>query len=76
MIRSFFRGLVAVATLTLLAGCSNPETPQEVAAAFWQAMAENDAGDVMEYSTLAESAVRWLQAQLDRRRAILRPGRH
>jgi len=56
MIRSFFRGLVAVATLTFLAGCSNPETPQEVAAAFWQAMAENDAGDVMEYSTLAESA--------------------
>jgi hypothetical protein len=56
MIRSFFRGLVAVAILTLLAGCSNPETPQEVAAAFWQAMAENDAGDVMEYSTLAESA--------------------
>jgi len=55
MIRSFFRGLVAVATLTLLAGCSNPETPQEVAAAFWQAMAENDAGDVMEYSTLAEA---------------------
>ena len=56
MIRSFFRGLVAIATLTLLAGCGNPETPQEVAAAFWQAMAENDAGDVMEYSTLAESA--------------------
>mgnify|MGYP003133497552 CR=1 FL=1 len=55
MIRSFFRGLVAIATLTLLAGCSNPETPQEVAAAFWQAMAENDAGDVMEYSTLAEA---------------------
>ena len=55
MIRSFFRGLVAVATLTFLAGCSNPETPQEVAAAFWQAMAENDAGDVMEYSTLAEA---------------------
>ena len=54
MIRSFFRGLVAIATLTLLAGCSNPETPQEVAAAFWQAMAENDAGDVMEYATLAE----------------------
>ena len=55
MIRSFFLFLVAIATLTLLAGCSNPETPQEVAAAFWQAMAENDAGDVMEYSTLAEA---------------------
>ena len=56
MIRSFFRGLVAIATLTLLAGCSNPETPQEVAAAFWQAMAENDADDVMEYSSLADTA--------------------
>ena len=56
MIRSCMRGLLAALTLTLLAGCSNPETPQEVAAAFWQAMAENDAGDVMEYSTLAESA--------------------
>jgi nucleotide-binding universal stress UspA family protein len=56
MIRSCIRGLIAALTLALLAGCSNPETPQEVAAAFWQAMAENDAGDVMEYSTLADSA--------------------
>lgn len=56
MIRSCIRGLIAALTLTLLAGCSNPETPQEVAAAFWQAMAENDAGEVMEYSTLADSA--------------------
>ena len=56
MIRACIRGLIAAFTLALLAGCSNPETPQEVAAAFWQAMAENDAGDVMEYSTLADSA--------------------
>lgn len=56
MIRTFFRGLITATTLTILAGCSNPETPQEVAAAFWQAMAENDAGDVMEYSTLADAA--------------------
>lgn len=56
MIRSCIRGLFAALTLTILAGCSNPETPQEVAAAFWQAMADNDAGDVMEYSTLADSA--------------------
>lgn len=56
MIRFLTRGLIAALTLTMLAGCSNPETPQEVAAAFWQAMAENDADDVMEYSTLAESA--------------------
>ncbi|PHQ25474.1 hypothetical protein CLH62_14210 [Marinobacter guineae] len=56
MIRSCFRGLIATLALVVLAGCSNPETPQEVAAAFWQAMAENDASDVVEYSTLADSA--------------------
>lgn len=56
MIRSSMRGLVAALVFAVLAGCSNPETPQEVAAAFWQAMAENDAGDVMEYSTLADTA--------------------
>jgi hypothetical protein len=55
MIRSCFRGLIAALALVVLAGCSNPETPQEVAAAFWQAMAENDASDVVEYSTLADS---------------------
>ncbi len=56
MIRSCFRGLIATLALVVLAGCSNPETPQEVAAAFWQAMAENDASDVVEYSTLADAA--------------------
>jgi len=56
MIRSCIRGLMAALTLTVLVGCSNPETPQEVAAAFWQAMAENDADDVMEHSTLADTA--------------------
>lgn len=56
MIRFLTRGLIAALTLTLLAGCSRPETPQEVAAAFWQAMAENDAADVVEYSTLADTA--------------------
>ena len=56
MMRFLTRGLIAALTLTMLAGCSNPETPQEVAAAFWQAMAENDADDVMEYSTLADTA--------------------
>jgi ABC-type transporter Mla subunit MlaD len=56
MIRFLTRGLVAALTVSMLAGCSNPETPEEVAAAFWQAMAENDSGDVMEYSTLEDSA--------------------
>lgn len=40
----------------MLAGCSKPETPQEVAEAFWQAVAENNAEEVAEYSTLIDSA--------------------
>lgn len=39
--------------LAMVAGCSKPETPQEVAAEFWQAMAENDADAVADLSTLA-----------------------
>ncbi|WP_228260714.1 hypothetical protein [Marinobacter orientalis] len=39
--------------MTVVAGCSKPETPQEVAAEFWQAMAENDADAVADLSTLA-----------------------
>lgn len=50
------RWLVLVAGLLVLTGCSNPETPQEVAAAFWQAMAENDVDDVVELSTLTDEA--------------------
>lgn len=40
----------------ILAGCSKPETPQEVAEAFWQAVAENNAEAVAEHSTLIDSA--------------------
>ncbi len=54
MMFSRFPWLAVVASLLLLAGCSKPETPQEVAAAFWQAMAENDAGDVVALSTLTD----------------------
>lgn len=56
MSRLFARVLAVAFSLALFAGCSNPETPQEVTAAFWQAMAENDAGDVVEYSTLADAS--------------------
>ncbi|MDY6815415.1 MAG: hypothetical protein SV598_05985 [Pseudomonadota bacterium] len=56
MMFSRLRWLVLAAGLLVLAGCSKPETPQEVAAAFWQAMAENDAGDVVELSTLTDEA--------------------
>jgi len=54
MMFSRFPWLAVIAGLLLLAGCSKPETPQEVAAAFWQAMAENDAGDVVALSTLTD----------------------
>lgn len=56
MIRSQLRGLAALLMLALLAGCSSPETPQEVAEAFWQSVIENDADDVAEFSTLADAA--------------------
>lgn len=36
MIRPCFKGLVSALVLALVVGCSNPETPQEVASAFWQ----------------------------------------
>ncbi|MBW0147529.1 hypothetical protein [Marinobacter arenosus] len=55
MIRSLLRGFAAVSMLALLAGCSNPETPQEVAEVFWQSVIENDADDVAEFSTLASA---------------------
>lgn len=56
MPRSLMQLLVTALSIIMLAGCSHPETPQEVAAAFWQAMADNDAGDVVEYSTLTDKA--------------------
>jgi len=56
MMFSRLRWLVLAAGLVVLAGCSKPETPQEVAAAFWQAMADNDVGDVVELSTLTDEA--------------------
>jgi uncharacterized protein YukE len=40
--------------MAVVAGCSKPETPQEVAAEFWQAMSENDADAVTDLSTLAD----------------------
>ena len=56
MPRSLMQFLVTAFLMVMLAGCSRPETPQEVAAAFWQAMAENDAGDVVKYSTLTDKS--------------------
>lgn len=52
--RLFVSGMLMLTLM--LAGCSKPETPQEVAEAFWQAVAENNAKAVAEYSTLIDSA--------------------
>ncbi|AZT85172.1 hypothetical protein EHN06_17315 [Marinobacter sp. NP-4(2019)] len=52
MVRSVLRMFVWVSLAILVSACAKPNTPQEVAAAFWQAMAENDASDVVELSTL------------------------
>ncbi|MFI2811841.1 hypothetical protein [Microbulbifer sp. JSM ZJ756] len=43
---------LAASVLALLAGCSRPETPQEVTQAFWGAAVDGDGGDVARYSTL------------------------
>ncbi|MBS3803165.1 MAG: hypothetical protein KGY54_01350 [Oleiphilaceae bacterium] len=37
-----------------LAGCSKPQTPQEVTEVFWQAVVTGDAGEVVEHSTLED----------------------
>ncbi|MGM0768829.1 MAG: hypothetical protein ACQEV6_12440 [Pseudomonadota bacterium] len=55
MLRNPLKLIVWVTLAMVLAACSKPDTPQEVAAAFWQAMADNDAGDVVEYSTLTSA---------------------
>lgn len=45
---------IVVATLVALAGCSKPETPQEVTRAFWESLMEGDGKEVAELSTLME----------------------
>lgn len=38
----------------LLSGCFEPKTPQDVAKVFWQAVIDNNAKDVVRYSTLSK----------------------
>lgn len=54
MIYSWLKVWALVLVVAVVAGCSKPETPREVAAEFWQAMAENDADAVIDLSTLAD----------------------
>lgn len=47
---------VVMATLSVVfAGCTRPETPQQVATEFWQAMAEGNTEDAVELSTLTDA---------------------
>jgi hypothetical protein len=48
--------LAALAALIMLfAGCSKPDTPQQVATEFWQAVAAGNASDAVELSTLVDT---------------------
>ncbi|MBZ2169082.1 apolipoprotein A1/A4/E family protein [Marinobacter sp. F4216] len=49
---ALLRSLAVSLVLVVTAGCSGPETPQEVAEAFWQSVAENDVDSMAELSTL------------------------
>lgn len=54
-----YRLLILVALVALaavFAGCTRPETPQQVATEFWQAMAAGNAKDVVELSTLTDTS--------------------
>jgi uncharacterized protein YukE len=53
MIYSWFRVAALMLVVAVVTGCSKAETPQEVAAEFWQAMSEKDADTVADLSTLA-----------------------
>lgn len=56
MILFLLRGMAVASMLAFLAGCSKPETPQEVTEAFWLSVTENDADEVVELSTLTDPA--------------------
>lgn len=55
MMKAFRMALLAASAI-LFAGCTGPESPQEVSEAFWQAVIEGDAGDASDYSTLVDEA--------------------
>lgn len=48
------RYMLLASAVLLLSACLGPKTPQEVTASFWDAVLRNDAGDVVEYSTLLD----------------------
>jgi len=54
MLTLLSRFAIPVFILVTLAACFAPKTPQETAAAFWEAVARNDAAGAVRYSTLED----------------------
>ncbi len=50
----FSRLAVYLFVIVTFTACFGPKTPQETAAAFWEAVGENDAGGAVRYSTLTD----------------------
>lgn len=55
MNKSHTRWFVILVLPLLLSACFGPKTPQEVTQAFWKAVLNNDAKDVVQFSTLANT---------------------
>lgn len=49
------RSILLLGLLLSLSACFGPETPQEVADAFWKAVINQDSGNVIKYSTLHDT---------------------
>ncbi|WP_241264671.1 hypothetical protein [Marinobacter daepoensis] len=76
MMKSF--GLPFLLTFALmLSGCGGPTSPQEVSAAFWQAVIDDDAGEASEFSTLIDEAAfdgfarQWQGVEIDWGRVVI-----
>jgi hypothetical protein len=50
----FLRFATSVFIIAMMTACTGPKTPQETAAAFWEAVEDGDAGDAVRYSTLTD----------------------
>jgi hypothetical protein len=51
----FARILTSVFLIAVMTACTAPKTPQETAAAFWEAVEDDNAGDAVRYSTLKDA---------------------
>lgn len=55
MVKFGLRVIILLGSILFLSSCFGPETPQEVSKAFWEAVINNDVGDVVKYSTLTDA---------------------